>query len=216
MTDTVKTVAESATGANRHIVWCDAQNQKHFYGKCAMLSDAYNAGRLKPEGTVDDSCAMAMSRNQCTALPMRAEEVSKGHAVYFTPPRDETSPRKVDKNSLSYRRGFNKVSGTKVEDKPIPKRFSLPANYNGAKPGVIKTYSRVPESQALGRRDRIEPESEFEQMDYSKAVSDLAAEKTVTKETGVAVVTAQQHKPKPEGESMLDIARRLTEEKRSA
>lgn len=215
MSETKLTPRDSAKGENKHIHWCEPMEQKRFYSTCAHLVDAYNAKSLRPEGdSIHDDCAYAMERGRCPAVAMRKAEHEKGEAIYFKPSNAQfIASDKVDKNSISYKRGWNQVKGTKTQDFEIP----IPTGRD-AKPGTV--------NKSTSKTAPPKPEAEFAQPDYADLVTKMANEDAGVKKGEVSLMTAKSkvgktainsetqpatvdtNKPK-QGESMLEMARRL-------
>tara|TARA_R110000851_G_C13102760_1_gene569218 strand:- start:4416 stop:4955 length:540 start_codon:yes stop_codon:yes gene_type:complete len=127
MVDEVHTLEESGTNDNRYTFWCDAHEQRHHYCVCVKLLDAYENKRIKVTEELGD-CAYAMKRGVCTAAPMRKEEETAGKPIYFLSRAEATKEvgKVIDRESDSYKAGFNKVSGTKVPDLEIEDRAPPP------------------------------------------------------------------------------------------
>jgi hypothetical protein len=107
-------VSLSVGGKNRFALWCKEHDQRRFYGSCLCLVDSYKSGRLDGNNPVN-TCAVAMQHGRCPAMGMREEELTKGEAIYYTPPVQISAYEgsNVDKTSESYIRGWNQV-GTSV------------------------------------------------------------------------------------------------------
>lgn len=165
MVNNKPTILDTTSIENRYIFHCDAHDQRRMYNVCVKIIDAHRAGRIQAEDIYGD-CANAIQRGRCTALPMRKEEIDKNKAIYFLSREDSqaSSVKKIDKSSVSYKSGWNKVAGTKTKDKPVERPVSKPP----AKP---------------------EPTG-----DYAAAINNHIAAKEVAQKTNKPVVTATQGK----------------------
>lgn len=213
MSETKHPIEASASGLNAHKQWCEPNGQFRHYCTCARLVDAYKAGQL--DGS-DGTCSGAMNNRTCPALPMRAEEIKAGEAIYFTPragsvdrpgPAAGEEGAKIDKRSLSYKNGWFRA-GQALGKEKAPER-PKPAPAVKAKP---KT-------------------DEFTPVDYSKVVTEMAAEERAAKpvekpapkapekpaaktSSKPATTSAPASKPVPRaGESLLEMAKRLRAER---
>ena len=118
-------VENSIGNQNRHTFWCDAHEQRRFYGVCLNVLDAYEGKRIVAEDEPGD-CANAMCRGRCNAMMMRKEEIDKGEAIYFVQKADMPEIKKVDRNSESYKIGWNKVPGSNAESMPVERKYAAP------------------------------------------------------------------------------------------
>lgn len=119
----------SMAGDNTIYVGCEFIESRQNYGLCLYTIKAEEEGRLV--GFQD--CRRPIGNKTCPALKMREEERQAGRALYYqkrqirvavdnTKEADSTptfSNPNVDKNSLSYKRGWNSVSGKKASNIPI-------------------------------------------------------------------------------------------------
>lgn len=179
------TLRDSKTNDNRFIHWCDAHDQRRLYNICVKLTEAYKADRIEPEDIYGD-CANAMRRGTCNALKMRNEELDKGEPIYFLAKEDviDTSIKKIDKSSVSYKTGWNRVGGKKTKDMKPPKPPKIKAK--PANSGV-----------------------EIADGDYATAINTVLAHTVVAREENQPIVTAtQQGRVK----SLLELAQEMSEQ----
>lgn len=197
----IYTSADSKSGMNAHLHWCDYTDQRRYFGTCAHLIDAFNKGELG-EGSVHGDCSHAMQRGNCPGLAMRAEELKAGKAIYFIPrtgnpdkpgkPKDEAAGR-YNPRSAGYQAGWNRVSATSGAERTQAPVSSTPAPKKPAKPAGPA----------------------IQNMDIGAVVTELAKqESSVQKDTSAPTEKKAAHKPEVKaerlpGESMLEMAKRL-------
>lgn len=167
----------SKRGDNAHYLYCDTYAGRPGYATCLNVIDKEQRGnnRLRPE------CGRAMSNGECPAFAMRKQEEAAGHALYYVP-RSTTvavdrpmvaprSTRAVDKNSDSYKRGWNKVADSlyggrnryddyeprkRPAETPYPKtQKSRPAPVYKTTPAPVKKSTDVLSKASGGYADAI-------------------------------------------------------------
>lgn len=97
---------------------------------CMNVVKAVTEGRLKDANF--PKCHAAIADGTCTAMIKRQEEVEAGHAIYYKEylPRDYTGgytqtpakKKEPDRNSESYKRGWNSVGKNRELDVPEEKK----------------------------------------------------------------------------------------------
>lgn len=169
----------SAGGINKYCHYCDVNCKQTLYAICLHTIDYIERGN----STDWDRCEDAIRTNNCPAQAMRKEELDAGQALYFSewilkqPEPENPQPKvlpKIDKSSLSYKRGWNavgtgnsKIVGIEVREIPAQRRkSSVPLTKSTG------TVSRI--------QDRVQPAKqagdEMMTMDMSKMVDDSIKE----------------------------------------
>lgn len=184
----------SAGGDNMFVVHCRQLGQQKAYASCLHINARLRDGTLNQDLYAD--CERAIKQGSCEAVDMRAQEIEGDEALFYRPKRDVSIPvTKVDKSSMNYARGWNRVSGKTTDDLPEG-RFAP------------QVKSKMPEKSGVV----------IEDVDYGKLVEAMAAEErnaseaeppaTKPTEKKIDPVKAIPQKSKPIiGGSLLDIAR---------
>ena len=198
-------VEMSVGGKNRYIHFCDHMGQQRFYGVCLHLIESWRRGTLKLDRTVDPQgeCAYYMERGTCAALAMRKEETQADRAIYYKPQRKledgiaTIDANRIDRSNPNYIRGWNQAGSNRALDIKTGEtpRAATPA----AKPKRLEPSKPVaPKGDGYADLINTMMNEEFKP----------AAKKEVTAELRPTPV-------RKEGESMLEMARRLRAEQKA-
>lgn len=107
----------SRSGKNATYIGCEVRHARQNYGVCLFVIKAHD------ENTLDQNmkdCARAITGGYCQAETMRQKEKEAGRALFYkereikvavVADKPEQASRPVNKNSPSYIRGWNAVSG---------------------------------------------------------------------------------------------------------
>lgn len=205
-----RSVKDSLHHGNDYYLACDKVGQQQKYSICLMM---IAMGRDSNFEKSFESCKPFLCDGTCPAMVMRKEEMAKGEAIYFQPSAleafeaarrlaaesvpDDKPMAKIDKNSLSYQRGFT-----------------------GQTPSFSTSHAR-PAKMAKGKRPVEPPSESLESMLVTK-LSRTEKEVQRAQETKV-VAPAAPYKPAKApaltllpGEKPIDFAKRLREARRIA
>ncbi|MCG5512880.1 hypothetical protein [Ectothiorhodospira shaposhnikovii] len=215
-------VDQSVGNGNVHIHWCDALNQRRFYGSCLVTLEAWKKGEVSTDAEKDVrcDCAGAMNRNNCSAMKLRQEELTAGKAIYFKPlKRLEGMPAlsmTVDRTSPGFIRGWNAAGSDKSLNLTVPGQKTNSDEVFARKP-VPRPEPKVPTDDGYaGLINTMMKEAEGGpatpvelKVEEKPPVQVAAALKPQTEKS----VSGDSFK-KPE--SMLEKARRMAAERRLA
>lgn len=156
--ETVLPPSASRSGKNTTYIGCDVRHSRQNYGVCLFVIDAYENDRL--DKNMSD-CARAITGGYCEASKMHQKEKDAGRALFYkereikvtvVADTSERKPHNIDKNSPSYIRGWNAVSGKQgtrsVE--PVSTTARLAPKKTARK---VKTVDAFEQSLVDGRGD---------------------------------------------------------------
>lgn len=192
---------KASEGANNGTyLYCDRFNYRRKYFVCLHTLMAFERGQIS-EGSAVAECGNAEKCGDCTASRMRVEEKSEGRAIYFKlDPYFKTVEEKVAAEKLRVKSGVDSRAFNSSSKSPVSRGVGLSGlNFVKTREPVVKKAKPVEK-----------PAEEFQNVDMGRLITDLAKEETEVKQEVV--------KPKNEpleGESMLDMAKRLIKERRA-
>jgi len=160
------TLADSKSGQNRFILACDATGQSMLYCSCLARLGALDSPGVKTPKDWQE-CGRHRVHGECPATKMRAEEVEKGHALYFVPP------------------GSQMVQGPGMAWISSPKK-SLPAPIGKSTPP--RTAAPAPKPA---------PTKSTSMLDAIGQGNDMAAVVNAAAKTLPALQVSEPHKPPP-------------------
>lgn len=224
-TITEKLPASASKGANNGLyIQCERMGFRRKYFVCLHTIDSYERGEAKPQSQVED-CGRAVDCGQCEAKKMHKEELAAGEAIHFKQDgyHAQVSAGKTGANQPPKKWSYDtarKIVGVEASKSPVR---DIRRHTGGV--GSLKTTK--PTGQPITRAEK----PTYDMMDMAKLVTDMAKNEheegkvALQKMTKVAVeeerpiVTAQQTKSAPskrlEGESLIDMAKRLNKERQA-
>lgn len=116
----------SAAGRNAYYHSCGLTEQQRHFAACRHTIMAVERG---DENILNDEiCVKAIKHGNCPAQKMHQQELDAGKALYFEErirpepiyAEGEESSYKANKNSDSYKRGWNQVKGNKAKPYKVP------------------------------------------------------------------------------------------------
>jgi glutaredoxin 2 len=195
-------VVDSMRGDNTHYIGCDVRGARQNYAVCLHRNKAFEEDRLDSKSCVD--CQRAIVGKYCPALALRKEEEAAGKALYYVPripvkavttSTDSSLLRSnVDKNSESYKRGYQIPSG-KIA-KPSAKTVTRPRS-NG------KAYE-----QSQAKSAHVKPV--VKQDKFTEAM------KNTSSMADVINADVKTQKPVVKKSKAVEIAKRLMEARNNA
>lgn len=201
----------SRSGKNAYYVPCEVVHSRPNYGVCLFVIKAYDEDRLN--GSYAD-CARAIHGGYCEARKAQQEEQKAGRALYYkereiptvkiaddTPPEQQPL-EKVDKNSASYIRGWNSVTGNKA--KPLGHKAAVP---NKRKPIKQKSVTPTDElSKGMEAAGSMTDAVNDAAADAQKAVN--AVEDTQKKESASQSVLERRNRAKEVARKMMQMKKK--------
>jgi hypothetical protein len=200
MSDQKLPISMSAGGDNTVHIHCVFIEQQKAYAACLHIQNLY---KTDPDNVLYSDCFRGIERDRCAAVGMRKEEVEAGKALHYEPQSDANILISKHKDSPEYARGWNRTGG-KIDDLPSKPMNSTPS-YTKPKP--------------------VEKSGQYDAMDLSKVVTEMAAEETKVVETKAIAIKPVRVRPEPTkriapkpmpGESMLQMAKRIMNERKEA